>query len=230
MAVNTYKNIPDFIAYQVLLYADLNTLQENMRYFQDDLFGDPSTNSDHIKSIGLGNTNVDGGSIYFDKGTAKYMRCDNSEMFECVGFGLKMQSPQVIKGGDRVAFNAHTKYNIGPLSSAAYLIDGHASSEAGFCMPRAGSLVYAIARWKVATYTSSGQAQVTLKKNGVDLYSIVSVPLTSVGYDTYSYVDPMIPKAGYYDFAAGDYISPYYSVISGTYTVWVSCNFTVIFN
>jgi hypothetical protein len=231
MATNQYNLIPDFIAYQVLLFADMNRFNENLKYFHDDLFGAPASNSDFVKYIKLGLNSADGGNMFFNAGTSEYLLCDTeNELFVLQGMHFKIKSPYRIKGGDRVLYSSSAG---GASAVDCFTLDGNPQGHAGFVMPYDGSVQYLGMTVKTSSFTSSGEAQPRLQKNGSDwlFTNGVSITANSTKY--------MVPAAGFTGamslktdatFVAGDYISPRYIKVSGTFTLFPCIDFGVIFD
>ena len=97
--MSTFAALPDFVAYQLLTYVDLNTIRENMEFFETDVLGGPAANSDYAPFLKLNNGATDGGKIYFDDDDNAYLDCDPSGTSNSIhtlsGISLKLTSPAI---------------------------------------------------------------------------------------------------------------------------------------
>lgn len=229
MANFQYTTISDFVAYQLLQYLHMNYLRENLRYIAEDILGNPASNSDMIAQITLNNTPSDGGTIYFDGGTSKYLRAETTgDLLTLAGMDFKVEGTQLIQGDTHI-YTAHSQ---GQLFVAAdgFIMTGSASIPISWTMPRAGSIIGYGLSILTKAFTSSGTARFTLDKN-LGGSPVIDGATINIAANNTVYTDRNTYTRGSLTFAADDSLDPIFNHLSGgSYSVVAAAMLVVIFD
>lgn len=175
-----YTEIDDYVLEQVWGYQIVNALKSNLDYLENKVFGNPSQNNHHIPSLSFDNDSSDGGTIYFDGGTASYIQCDALGNNLNINKNINMQGDKIIKGQrGTIVLAADTSY-----TTSAKNVNGAVL----FSASRAGSLLshsvsYQIEGSPGSTFPFLDSWSIDLYKNGSLWLGIVNPFFTNNGYN-----------------------------------------------
>lgn len=160
-----WSDIPDFIIDQFVSTSLIESVLSNQRYVCETLLGiTGGQTGDYAQRIILNNGATNGGAIYFNKGTATYLKANAAGTEIAVHpYSIKIPSPFVVKG-DRASIIARYR---GTTSSGFYI--GGSSSAYGFYKANGeGSIIGVGAMfYNVANATRSIDLQCRI--NGVEV-------------------------------------------------------------
>lgn len=227
MATHEYKQIPDFVAFQLLRYTDLNDILGNLRYFSEDILdvSNPDAVDGFAMHLKLGNSTV-GGTIYWNDNddTIKTVH-DNADTLEFHNTNIKLLGDLKMTKGNRKAISFHTDNFIGV---SAYLGSRSGSKRGGFGLDEVSQNILSVSFIvKTTSFTSSGTITPRIKENGTNLIALsdLSISANDTIYSTYStYSMGTHVTNG----SAGYGIEPYLEFNSGSFAVKAACFIEVV--
>lgn len=227
MATYQYTVMSDFVAYQLLQYLHMNYIRENLRYVAEDILGNPAGNSDMVAQITMDGTPSDGGIIYFDGGTSKYLRAEtSSDLLTLAGMDFKVEGTKVIQGDTQI-FTAHSQGQT--LGSDYFVMTGSGSIPISWTMPRAGSILGYGFSVLTTSFTSAAVVRLLVDKNLLGSPVVTGANVALAANNTV-YTDYATFTRGAKTFAADDSLDPVFDHVSGTYSARSAVMMIVIYD
>lgn len=166
-----WTDIPDYVIDQFVAESLVSTFLSNQRYVCETLLGIAGDQTgDYAREITLNNGATDGGAIYFEGGTSRYLKCNAAGTeISLYDYKLKIPSPYLIYG-DRVILQHVIESGI---SSGFWLSTAHASISGGYKAYCDGSILsFGVMVYNLSDLTRTIDVQCHI--NGVEISQALS--------------------------------------------------------
>jgi hypothetical protein len=134
-----WTDIPDYVIDQFVAESLVSTFLSNQRYVCETLLGIAGDQTgDYAREITFNNGATDGGAVYFEGGTSRYLKCNAAGTeLSLYDYKLKLASPYLIYG-DRVILQFVMESG---LTSGFWISTAHATVSGGYKAHCNGSIL-----------------------------------------------------------------------------------------
>lgn len=137
-----YYKLWDLIIDQLWSYQDLNRILANEQAIADVFEAIAPLAGPYVPSLRLNNGATDGGAIYFDGGTTKFLKSDSGGDYLIVeGFNFEFTERWLYGDRHMLSFNIPVTSSRGSMFMSAAIPDSAGTVPSGYVMRHAGSVL-----------------------------------------------------------------------------------------